>query len=149
MGITVKYLYTRSTSLNASVRRIAVVLFSVVTVVGIFSSPAQAGSYTSYMKGVAAGFESSHWKEDSSATTTTIKFTGCTSDGSAVNVTLAKDINNLPDTYYVRAAFTKCLESSTSTSTGNWADHGSGSYYFIVNDGGYAVTSVKSLTVSW
>lgn len=125
------------------------VLFSVVTVVGIFSSPAQAGSYTSYMAGVEAGFESSHWNEDSAATTTTIKFTGCTSGSSAVHVKLAKDINNLPDNYYVDAAFTKCLESSTSTSTGAWDDHGAGSYYFIVNDGGYATVSVKSLTVSW
>lgn len=142
-------LYARSNSLNASVRRIAVVLFSVVTVVGIFSSPAQAGSYTSYMTGVQAGFESSRWNEDSSATTTTIKFTGCSGGASAVTVTLAKDINNLPDSYYVRASFTKCFESSSSTSTGVWDDHGSGSYYFIVNDGGYAVASVKSLTVSW
>ncbi|TRV80101.1 hypothetical protein FKN01_07805 [Streptomyces sp. 130] len=144
-----KSLYARSTSLKPSIRRAAVVLFSAVTVIGIFSSPAQAGSYTSYMKGVQPGFESTRWREETSATTTTIKFTGCTSDGSVVNVTMAKDIGGAPDTYYTKAAYTKCLESSTSTSTGTWNDHGAGSYYFIVNDGGFSVVSVKSLTVSW
>ncbi|MEV4968629.1 hypothetical protein AB0886_24600 [Streptomyces sp. NPDC024062] len=142
-------LYARSNALQASIRRIAVVLFSAVTVVGIFSAPAQAGSYTSSISGAAAGFESNRWSETSSATTTTIKFTGCSGANSVVNVTLAKDIANLPDSYYVRAAFTQCFASSSSTSTGNWSDHGAGKYYFIVNDGGGDRVSVRTLTVSW
>ncbi|MET9655484.1 hypothetical protein [Streptomyces sp. NPDC006510] len=66
-----------------------------------------------------------------------------------MNVTLYKVVNNLPDTDYTRAAFTQCFASSSSTSTGNWSDHGAGDYYFVVNDGGGASVSVKSLTVTY
>ncbi|WP_328865162.1 hypothetical protein [Streptomyces sp. NBC_00304] len=149
--MTVKSLYARSTALHASIRRVAVVLFSAVTVIGVFSAPAQAGSFSSSLSGVGPNFESNRWSESSSATTTTIKFTGCSSDLSSVNVTLAKDINNLPDSYYVRASFTQCFASSTSVSTGNWSDHGAGKYYFIVNDGGVGGSrvSVKKTVASW
>ncbi|MFJ4902541.1 hypothetical protein [Streptomyces sp. NPDC088727] len=146
-----KSLHARSTALHASIRRVAVVLFSAMTVIGIFSAPAQAGSVSSYLSGVGPGFESNRWSESSSATTTTIKFTGCSSDLSVVNVTLAKDISSAPDPYYVKAAFTQCFASSTSVSTGNWSDHGAGKYYFIVNDGGVGGTrvSVKKTVASW
>ncbi|MFJ7498028.1 hypothetical protein ACIQZB_44595 [Streptomyces sp. NPDC097727] len=125
------------------------VLFSAVTVVSIFSVPAQAASWSSSLSGVLPGFESRRWTEPSSSTGTTIKFTGCSGSNSVVNVTLVKNVVALPDTYYTRAAFTQCFAGSSSTSTGNWADHGAGDFYFVVNDGGGASVSVKSLTVSY
>ncbi|MYX71893.1 hypothetical protein [Streptomyces sp. SID3915] len=125
------------------------VLFSAITVVSIFSAPAQAASWSSSLSGVAPGFESRRWYEPSSSTGTKITFTGCTGFNSVVNVTLYKNVANLPDTDYTRAAFTKCFGGSSSTSTGNWADHGAGDYYFVVNDGGGASVSVRSLTVTY
>ncbi|MDG9687893.1 hypothetical protein OH797_38610 (plasmid) [Streptomyces anulatus] len=137
-------------ALRASVRRAAVVLLSAVTIVGIFASPAQAGSWDSSLTGVGPGFESRRWYQPSSSTGTTIKFTGCTGGNTVVNVTLYKVVNNFPDTDYTKAAFTKCFESPTSTSTGNWNDHGAGDYYFVVNDGGVGSTvSVRYLVVSY
>ncbi|MEV7233434.1 hypothetical protein AB0N06_05445 [Streptomyces sp. NPDC051020] len=95
------------------------------------------------------GFESRRWYEPNTATT--IKFTGCSTDLTAVHVTLAKDISLSPDTYYTTAAFTNCLNGSTYTSTGNWNAHGNGDYYFAVNEyiSGASYTTVKSLTVSY
>ncbi|MFF3129283.1 hypothetical protein ACFVRD_45400 [Streptomyces sp. NPDC057908] len=49
----------------------------------------------------------------------------------------------------MNASFTQCFVSGTSTSSGTWADHGSGSYYFVVNDALVGVhVWVKSLTVT-
>jgi hypothetical protein len=87
--------------------------------------------------------------QPSSSTGTTIKFTGCTGGNTVVNVTLYKVVNNFPDTDYTKAAFTKCFQSRTSTSTGNWKDHGAGNYYFVVNDGGGSYVSVRYLVVSY
>ncbi|WP_329043533.1 hypothetical protein OHT61_32390 (plasmid) [Streptomyces sp. NBC_00178] len=136
-------------ALRTSVRRAAVVLFSAITVVGIFSAPAQAASWSSYLSGVAAGYESRNWYEPSSSTGTKITFTGCSGANTVVNVTLYKVVNNLPDTDYTRAAFTQCFGGSSATSTGNWSDHGAGDYYFVVNDGGGGNVSVRSLTVTY
>lgn len=65
----------------------------------------------------------------------------------AVGVTLRKDVFG-PDPTYATASFTNCFNSG-ATSSGTWADHGSGDYYFIVNyaTNTYATVSVKSLTV--
>ncbi|MCA1223622.1 hypothetical protein [Streptomyces sp. 8L] len=116
---------------------------------GIFAAPAQADSWSSHLTGVAAGFESRRWTEASSDTTTNIKFTGCSGAQSVVNVTFVKDNSLSPDTYYTKAAFTACFASSTATSSGNWDDHGAGNYYFVVNDGGGDLVTVKSLTVTY
>lgn len=98
---------------------------------------------------VSAGFESRNWYEPSSYTGTKITFTGCSGSNTVVNVTLYKVVNNLPDTNYVKAAFTKCFTGTSATSTGNWSDHGAGDYYFVVNDGGGGNVSVRSLTVTY
>ncbi|MFJ5227597.1 hypothetical protein [Streptomyces sp. NPDC088400] len=127
----------------------AVVLFSAFTIVAIFAAPAQAASWNGSLSGAAPGFESRRWTAPTSSTGTTIKFTGCTGSQSVVNVTLYKVVNNGPDTGYVKAAFTQCFAGSSSTSTGNWGDHGAGEYYFVVNDGGGDRVSVRSLTVSY
>ncbi|GAA2977509.1 hypothetical protein [Streptomyces fulvorobeus] len=147
--VTVISFNARLGALRTSVRRIAVVLFSAITVVGIFSAPAQAASWSSSLSGVAPGYESRQWYAPSSSTGTKITFTGCTGFNSVVNVTLYKAVTALPDTGYVRAAFTQCFTGSSSTSTGNWSDHGAGDYYFVVNDGGGASVSVRSLTVTY
>ncbi|MGW3512096.1 hypothetical protein [Streptomyces sp. NPDC000994] len=62
-------------------------------------------------------------------------------------MTLRKDVFG-PDPTYATASFTNCFNSG-ATSSGTWADHGSGDYYFIVNyaTNTYATVSVKSLTV--
>ncbi|WP_256105913.1 hypothetical protein [Streptomyces sp. ODS05-4] len=112
-------------------------------------TPAQAASWSGYLSGVGPGYESRRWTD--SGGSTTIKFTGCSTDGatSVTNVTLRKDVTG-PDPYYVKAAFTKCHESTTATSSGSWVDHGSGNYYFVVNDSSTGVKLwVKSLSVSY
>ncbi|MER6503266.1 hypothetical protein ABT218_28870 [Streptomyces sp. NPDC001455] len=51
---------------------------------------------------------------------------------------------------YVNAAFTKCFESGSSTSTGSWDDHGSGEHHFAVKVGAVSLNIwVNSLTVSY
>ncbi|MFD5759254.1 hypothetical protein ACFWIZ_29685 [Streptomyces sp. NPDC127044] len=49
---------------------------------------------------------------------------------------------------YSNATFTNCFNSG-ATSTGNWDDHGSGDYSFVIDYGSnvYAPVSVDSLTV--
>ncbi|MER6191537.1 hypothetical protein [Streptomyces cyaneofuscatus] len=129
-------------------RRIATVAVGAATVLGVIAPPAQAASWSSSLTGVLPGFESRRWYD--SGGTTTIKFTGCSSGSYKVaNVLLRKDTAG-PDPSYVNASFTKCFDSGTSTSTGTWADHGSGDYYFMVNSGATGISlTVKSLTVSY
>jgi hypothetical protein len=115
-------------------------------VLSIFAAPAQAASWSSYLSGVAPGYESRRWYDGGG--TTTIKFTGCDSGPyNGAEVRLRKDTFG-PDPAYATAVFTQCFASSTSTSTGNWSDHGSGNYYFAVNEAGVNIKlSVRSLTV--
>ncbi|GAA2636510.1 hypothetical protein [Streptomyces vastus] len=139
----------RLSNLRTSGRRIGAVTLGAAAVVGLLSAPAHAASWSSSLTGAAPGFESRRWFD--SGGSTNIRFTGCSDDGSdrLVNVTLRKDVTG-PDPTYVRAAFTNCFASRTSTSSGNWSSHGSGNYYFVVNDGasGLRVT-VRSLTVNY
>lgn len=140
---------TRFTALRESGRRIGTVGLGAAAVLGLVAAPAQAASWSSSLSGVGPGYESRRWYD--SGGSTIIKFTGCSNDGSvrSTSVVLRKDTVG-PDPYYVKASFTQCHVSSTSTSTGTWTDHGSGDYYFAVND---SVTGlrlwVKSLTVSY
>ncbi|MEV7237220.1 hypothetical protein AB0N06_25630 [Streptomyces sp. NPDC051020] len=130
-------------------RRIGTVVLGAVAVLGVIAAPAQASSWSSSLTGAGPGFESRRWAD--SGGTTNIKFTGCSDDYSnkGVNVLLRKDTLG-PDPYYVNAYFTNCFASSTSTSSGTWADHGSGNYYFAVNDALVGVhVWVKSLTVTY
>ncbi|MFJ8619006.1 hypothetical protein ACIRD4_24560 [Streptomyces clavifer] len=129
-------------------RRIATVAVGAATALSVITAPAQAASWSSSLTNASPGFESRRWTDSGGATT--IKFTGCSSGSyKAVNVLLRKDTVG-PDPSYVNASFTKCYDSSTSTSTGNWADHGSGNYYFMVNSGAVGIlVSVRSLTVSY
>ncbi|MFD9242834.1 hypothetical protein ACFV0D_13060 [Streptomyces sp. NPDC059556] len=139
----------RLTALRESGRRVAVVGLGAAAMLGLVTAPAHAASWSSSLTGAAPGFESRRWYD--SGGTTTIKFTGCSTDGSVsvTNVTLRKDVVG-PDPSYVRASFTQCHVSSTSTSTGTWSDHGSGNYYFVVNEGATGIRlTVKSLTVSY
>ncbi|MFE7429992.1 MULTISPECIES: hypothetical protein [unclassified Streptomyces] len=130
-------------------RRIATVAVGAATALGVIASPAQAASWSSSLSNAGPGYESRRWYD--SGGTTTIKFTGCRDNGGnkVVNVLLRKDTVG-PDPSYVNAAFTKCFESGSSTSTGNWDDHGSGDYYFAVNVGASSLNVwVNSLTVSY
>ncbi|MGW4032551.1 hypothetical protein ACWEFL_25115 [Streptomyces sp. NPDC004838] len=116
---------------------------------GLLISPAQAASWSSYLVNAGPGFESRRWYDTGGATN--IKFTGCEDSGSnsGVNVTLRKDTFG-PDPQYSTANFTNCFVSSTSTSSGNWSNHGSGDYYFAVNYGAVSLwVSVNSLTVTY
>ncbi|MFI0990528.1 MULTISPECIES: hypothetical protein [Streptomyces] len=140
---------TRLITLRESGRRIGTVGLGAAAVLGLLTAPAHAASWSGSLTGVIPGYESRRWYDTGGSTT--IKFTGCSTDGSTsvTNVTLRKDTFG-PDPYYVRASFTQCHASSTSTSTGTWSDHGAGDYYFVVNDGATGVrTWVKSLTVSY
>ncbi|TLQ44679.1 hypothetical protein [Streptomyces marianii] len=137
---------TRLTALRESGRRIGTVALGAAAVLGLLTTPAQASSWSSYLSGVGPGYESRRWYDTGGATT--IKFTGC-SGGSGAEVRLRKDTFG-PDPAYSTALFTNCFASSTSTSTGNWSDHGSGDYYFAVNEAAVSLKlSVKSLTVSY
>ncbi|MFF9567475.1 hypothetical protein [Streptomyces sp. NPDC014685] len=130
-------------------RRIATVTVGVAIALGVVTSPAQAASWSGSLSNAGPGYESRRWYDSGGATT--IKFTGCSDNGSnrVVNVLLRKDTVG-PDPSYVNASFTKCFESSSSTSTGSWVDHGSGNYYFAVNVGASSLNVwVKSLTVSY
>lgn len=137
----------RLSNMRTSGRRIGIVGLGAAAVVGLLSAPAQAASWSSSLSGAAPGFESRRWYDTGGSTN--IKFTGCTSGLSVVNVTLRKDVTG-PDPSYVRAAFTKCFQSSSATSSGTWSDHGKGNYYFVVNEGSSGSrVSVKSLTVNY
>lgn len=128
-------------------RRASVIGLGIAAAVCMTVSPAQAASWSSSLSGVTNGFESRRWSDDGGATN--IQFTGCTSDGGVVNVTLHKDLSFQPDPYYSTAAFTNCLNGTNATSSGNWGDHGSGSYYFSVNDGSSLKAWVRTLTVNY
>lgn len=138
----------RLTAFRTHGRRITTVTFSAATMLGILTAPAHASSWSSHLSG-AVGFESRRWYD--SGGTNKINFTGCSDNGSnrLVNVTLRKDVTG-PDPSYTKAAITNCFTSTSATSSGSWADHGSGNYYFVVNDGATSLRVwVKSLTVSY
>ncbi|MFB6815616.1 hypothetical protein ACFCV8_13850 [Streptomyces sp. NPDC056347] len=140
---------TLLTTLCEPSRRIATVALGTVAALGMLSAPAQASTYNSHLTGAGPGFESTRWNDNGGATN--IKFTGCTDDYSnqRVSVRLRKDTFG-PDPSYTNASFTQCFVSSSSTSSGNWDDHGSGEYYFVVNDALVGVhVWVKSLTVTY
>ncbi|MFH8474827.1 hypothetical protein [Streptomyces sp. NPDC018000] len=124
-------------------------MIGAATALGFLAAPAQAASWSSSLSNAGPGFESRRWADSGGATN--IKFTGCSDDGSdsVVNVTLRKDTLG-PDPSYATANFTNCFVSSTSTSSGDWSDHGSGDYYFAVNYGASNLhVWVKSLTVTY
>ncbi|MFB0628349.1 hypothetical protein [Streptomyces sp. AB3(2024)] len=134
-------------TVQALVRRAGLASVGAASILAVTMGPAQAASWSSYMTNVGPNFESSRWY--TSGGTHTIQFTGCTSDSSVVNVTLAQDIKLQPDPYYSTAAFTNCLSGSNAVSTGNWGNKGAGDFYFVVNNGGWARLSVRSLTVTY
>ncbi|MFE3639314.1 hypothetical protein [Streptomyces sp. NPDC059168] len=122
-------------------KRATIVGMAAVAAVGILSIPAQASSWTSHISNAYNDFESRRWTDNGGSTT--IKFSGCKSDGTqAVTVTLRKDVLG-PDSKYSTQTYTNCFKSG-GTSTGKWDDHGSGNYYFVVNYGSnlYNPTSV-------
>ncbi|MFF7095923.1 hypothetical protein ACFY9A_26530 [Streptomyces rubradiris] len=127
-------------------KRAMIIGAAAVAAVGVLAVPAQASSWSSYLSNVLNDYESRRWTDDGGSTT--IKFTSCHRDGTqAVAVMLRKDTFG-PDPKYDNAAFTNCFNSG-ATSIGNWGDHGSGDYYFVVDYGSnvYAPVSVSSLTV--
>jgi hypothetical protein len=127
-------------------KRATIIGAAAVAAVGALAVPAQASSWSSYLSNVLNDYESRRWTDDGGSTT--IKFTSCHRDGTqAVGVMLRKDTFG-PDPKYDNATFTNCFNSG-ATSTGNWDDHGSGDYYFVVDYGSnvYAPVSVSSLTV--
>jgi hypothetical protein len=131
---------------RAGKRAVIISTAAAAAAVGVLAVPAQASSWSSSITGAGNDFESRRWTDDGGSTT--IKFTSCHRDGTqAVNVMLRKDTFG-PDPKYSNATFTNCFNSG-ATSTGNWDDHGSGDYYFVVDYGSnvYAPVSVSSLTV--
>lgn len=129
--------------------RIGTVALAAAALLGFIAVPAQASSWTSHLSGAAPGFESRRWTD--SGGSTNIKFTGCSDDytNAHVAVRLRKDTFG-PDPSYVNASFTKCFAGSSSTSSGTWDGHGSGDYYFVVNDALVGVhVWVKSLTTTY
>ncbi|MFH9968785.1 hypothetical protein ACH4PR_47165 [Streptomyces mirabilis] len=129
-------------------KRATIIGMAAAAAVGALAMPAQASSWSSSLTNVGNDFESRRWTDDGGSTT--IKFTSCTrAGGQVVGVTLRKDTFG-PDPLYSTASFTNCFNSG-ATSTGNWDDHGSGDYYFVVDYGSnvYAPVSVRSLTVSY
>ncbi|QGZ52561.1 hypothetical protein GPZ77_33420 [Streptomyces sp. QHH-9511] len=140
---------TRLDTLREPARRIGTVALCAAAVLGVVSSPAQAASWSSSLSNAGPGFESRRWYDTGGQTS--ISFTGCSDTGqnNNANVTLRKDVTG-PDPQYVTASFTNCFASTSSTSNGTWADHGSGNYYFAVNYGVVGVNLwVRSLTVSY
>ncbi|MFE1953262.1 hypothetical protein ACFW9D_22670 [Streptomyces sp. NPDC059524] len=132
---------------RAGKRAVIIGAAAAAAAVGVLAVPAQASSWSSSLSNVYNDFESRRWTDTGGSTT--IKFTTCKSGGTqAVGVMLRKDTVG-PDPKYTNASFTKCFDYTGATSTGNWDDHGSGNYYFVVNYGSnnYAPTSVSSLTV--
>ncbi|WP_307714394.1 hypothetical protein [Streptomyces sp. V4I23] len=120
-------------------------MLGAAAVLGVVAAPAHAASWSSSLSGVAPGFESRRWYDGGG--TTTITFTGCSGSYSGAEVRLRKDTFG-PDPAYATAVFTNCFRGAGYTSTGNWSDHGSGDYYFAVNEA--AATGrlwVNSLTV--
>ncbi|MFJ9344796.1 hypothetical protein ACIRP0_36780 [Streptomyces sp. NPDC101733] len=139
--------HIRLSALRESGRRVSVVGLGVAAVVGLAASPAQAASWSSSLTGARLGYESRRWADNGGATN--ITFTDCTSDVHVVNVTLKKDLSLQPDPVYTTASFTNCFNGYNATSSGNWEDHGSGNYYFSVNDGSSASATVRTLTVNY
>ncbi|MGW2183939.1 hypothetical protein ACWCXX_39405 [Streptomyces sp. NPDC001732] len=139
----------RLTPLRESGRRIGTVVLGVAAVLGFIAAPAQAASWSSSLSNAGPGFESRRWYDTGGSTN--IKFTGCKDDYTDRNVTVLLRKDTLgPDPAYTRASFTNCFVSATSTSSGNWDDHGSGDYYFAVNDALVGVhVWVDSLTVTY
>ncbi|MGQ4486546.1 hypothetical protein ACN6LM_003378 [Streptomyces sp. SAS_281] len=130
-------------------RRGGVVALGAVSVLGIITAPASADSWTGHLTGAGPGYESHRWGDDGGRTN--IKFTGCKDDwnNERVAVQLFKDTFG-PDPYYSSQNFSECFKGSTSTSSGWWEDHGSGSYYFDVNGALVGVhVSVASITVNY
>ncbi|MCX4611016.1 hypothetical protein [Streptomyces mirabilis] len=137
---------TGSTMTRAGKRAMIISTAAAAAAVGVLAVPAQASSWSSYITSAGNDFESRRWTDDGGSTT--IKFTSCHRDGTqAVGVMLRKDTFG-PDPMYSNANFTNCFNSG-ATSTGNWDDHGSGDYYFVIDYGSnvYAPVSVDSLTV--
>ncbi|MFI5748181.1 hypothetical protein ACIBBE_20055 [Streptomyces sp. NPDC051644] len=122
----------RTTALRGPGWRISTVALGAVAVLGIVAAPAQASSWSSKLVGAAPGFESRHYADDGGPTN--VKFTNCKDDysNSRVNIVLRKDTLG-PDPYYSTHTYTACFTGGTSS--GNWDDHGSGTYYWAVNDG--------------
>lgn len=140
---------SRSASMRDSGRRIGIAVLGAAAVLGFVASPAQASSYTSYLSNAGPGFESSRWNDNGG--TTVIKFTGCRDNytDTGMHILLRKDVLGV-DPAYVNGYFTNCFTSTTATSTGTWVDHGSGSYYFVVNSSLVGVNVwVNSLTISY
>ncbi|MEV7544921.1 hypothetical protein [Streptomyces sp. NPDC089915] len=137
----------RLSVLRESGRRTAVVGLGIATVVGLAASPAQASSWSSTLVGARAGFESHRWYDLGGSTN--ITFTDCNSDVQVANVTLRKDVDWEVDPTYTTASFTNCFNGTYATSSGNWGDHGEGSYYFAVNSVSSATLSVRTLTVNY
>ncbi|MFB9739212.1 hypothetical protein ACFQE4_13965 [Streptomyces thermocoprophilus] len=137
---------TGSTMTRAGKRTMIIGTAAAAAAVGVLAVPAQASSWTSYLSNAGSDFESRRWTDNGGSTT--IKFTSCHRDGTqAVSVMLRKDTFG-PDPKYANASFTNCFNPG-ATSTGNWGDHGSGDYYFVIDYGTnmYAPVSVSSLTV--
>ncbi|WDO07778.1 hypothetical protein ME763_20120 [Streptomyces murinus] len=137
---------TDSSMTRAGKRAVIIGTAAAAAAVGVLAVPAQASSWSSYISSAGNDFESRRWTDDGGSTT--IKFTSCHRDGTqAVNVMLRKDTLG-PDPKYSNQTFTNCFNSG-ATSTGNWDDHGSGDYYFVVDYGSnvYAPVSVSSVAV--
>lgn len=141
---------TITTGLRRAGQRVGLVSLGAVTLLSLTVGPANAAGWSSSISGAYPNFESRRWSDAGGSTN--IQFTNC-EDGTgatSAGVTLRKDVDWQVDPTYSSASFTNCFGGYSSTSSGNWGDHGSGNYYFAVNLGAtYSDLDVRTLSVSY
>ncbi|WP_411121928.1 hypothetical protein [Streptomyces sp. x-19] len=108
------------------------------------------GSWTSHAKGWATGKESRHWTKNSSAGTTTVQFSGCSTTYPPAfkyaGLQFKKDISLRPDPVLKR--------HNNSCGTSNFGQPGKGTYYFNYsnlngNDSPNTYLNVNKITVKY
>ncbi len=131
-------------------QRAGLVSLGAMTLLSLMAGSANAASWSSSLSGAYPNFESRRWSDAGGSTN--IQFTNCTDHTGATSagVTLRKDVDWQVDPTYTTASFTNCFGGYSSTSSGNWGDHGSGNYYFAVNLGAtYSDLDVRTLSVTY
>ncbi|MFD6939297.1 hypothetical protein ACFYRL_24875 [Streptomyces goshikiensis] len=137
-------------SLRKTGQRAGLVSLGAMTLLSLTAGSANAASWSSSISGAYPNFESRRWSDAGGSTN--IQFTNCTDGTGATSagVTLRKDVDWQVDPTYSTASFTNCFGGYSSTSSGNWGDHGSGNYYFAVNLGAtYSDLDVRTLSVTY
>ncbi|GGX57503.1 hypothetical protein [Streptomyces noursei] len=132
-------------------RKAAIVAAGTLFAISLTAGVAHAeGSFTSYASGWVTGKESRHWKKNSSAGTTTVQFSGCSTSNAPgfryAGVQFKKEISLRPDPILKR--------HNNYCNTSNFGQPGKGKYYFNYsnlngNDAPRAYLNVKKITVKY